>query len=255
MTLPEEQHNIEIHENLKSWKKKPVLQKIYLSFYNSIASYVNQEIKGEIVELGSGIGNLKMVLPKVICTDIFKNPWIDQVENAYSLSFKDESVSNLILFDVFHHLKYPGTALKEFQRALNKNGRVVIFEPALGLLGYIAYGLIHHEPIARFKKILWFVNNKSDLVDSEYYAAQGNATRIFCSSKYKDLLSDWNIIKVKKISSLSYILSGGYSKKQLYPNKFLPVFMFFDKMLNILPIIFATRLIVVIEKKENTTSS
>lgn len=249
MQLPEEQHNIEIHENLKSWKQKPVLQKIYLSFYKSIASYVNQEIKGEIVELGSGIGNLKMVISKVICTDIFKNPWIDQIENAYNLSFKNESVSNLILFDVFHHLKYPGAALKEFNRVLNKNGRVIIFEPALSFFGYIAYGLFHHEPINRFKKISWFATNKSDLNESEYYAAQGNATRIFCSSKYKSLLDDWNVVKVKRISSLSYILSGGYSKKQLYPDKLLPVFMFFDKILNILPFIFATRLLVVIEKK------
>ena len=127
MSLPEEQHNVEIHENLKSWKRKPILQKIYHGFYVQIASYVSQSIKGKIVELGSGIGNLKMLIPNVICTDMFKNPWIDQVENAYSLSFDSDSVSNIILFDVFHHLQYPGTAINEFHRVLNKNGRIVIF--------------------------------------------------------------------------------------------------------------------------------
>jgi SAM-dependent methyltransferase len=249
MSLPEEQHNVEIHENLKSWKRKPILQKIYHGFYVQIASYVSQSIKGKIVELGSGIGNLKMLIPNVICTDMFKNPWIDQVENAYSLSFDSDSVSNIILFDVFHHLQYPGTAINEFHRVLNKNGRIVIFEPCLSLFGYIVYGLFHHEPIGKFKKESWFVKSISDLEKNEYYAAQGNATRIFGSSKYSHLLTDWNIVKVKKISSLSYVLSGGYSKKQLYPDNFLPLLTFFDKILGFAPFLFATRLLVVMEKK------
>ena len=71
---------------------------------------------GSVVELGSGIGNIKEVIPKCLCTDLFPNPWLDYVENAYALSFGSASVSNLILFDVFHHLKYPGTALQEFHR-------------------------------------------------------------------------------------------------------------------------------------------
>ena len=51
------------------------------------------------MELGSGIGNIKSVIDSAICTDIFDNPWIDQVENAYRLSFLDNEVSNIILFD------------------------------------------------------------------------------------------------------------------------------------------------------------
>ena len=65
-----------------------------------------------------------------------------------ALTFADESVANLILFDVWHHLEYPGTALAEFQRVLAKGGRLVIFDPAMGLLGRAVYGLCHHEPLA-----------------------------------------------------------------------------------------------------------
>jgi SAM-dependent methyltransferase len=244
--IPEGQHNIEIQENLKKWNNKPLLKEIYLEFYKLIASQLNQKIEGKIVELGSGIGNMKMVVPNVICTDIFNNPWIDQVENAYKLSFENESVSNLILFDVFHHLEFPGTALNEFRRVLMKGGRVIIFDPYISLLGLIVYGLFHHEPIGLKQQINWFA--KEDQTNN-YYAAQGNATRIFGSKKYSDKLTDWEIIKVKNLSAISYVLSGGYSRRQLYPYKLLPFVKFVDKIFGWFPLLFGTRIMVVLEKK------
>jgi hypothetical protein len=102
-----EQNDIEIKRNYSNWQKKHVLQKII------------RKIADRIVELGSGIGNLKMVLPECICTVIFPNLWIDRVENTYQLYFTDQSISNLILFDVFHHLEFPAVALNEFQRIIN----------------------------------------------------------------------------------------------------------------------------------------
>jgi len=247
--LPEDQHNIEIHENLKRWQNKPLLQKIYLDFYKLIAVQLNTQIQGKIVELGSGIGNLKMVIPNAICTDIFSNSWIDQVENAYKLSFGNESISNIILFDVWHHLEFPGSALAEFDRVLKKKGRIILFEPAMSLAGFVVYGLFHHEPVGYFKKITWFALEKSELVNSRYYAAQANASKVFYSSKYKPLLKGWSLIHIRKFSAISYVLSGGYSKRQLYPVKLLPFLKLVDKVLDSISFIFATRLIIVLEKK------
>jgi SAM-dependent methyltransferase len=247
--IPEQQHNIEIHDNLNSWHKKPILQKIYQGFYELIAASINTGIEGKIVELGSGIGNMKMVIPDVITTDIFPNPWIDQVENAYHLSFENETLSNIILFDVWHHLKYPGTVLEELNRVLKKDGRIVLFEPAMSLFGLLIYGLLHHEPVGITKKIAWYAKEPSDLSKNKYYAAQGNASRIFTSSKYDALLKDWKKVKVKKLSAISYVLTGGYSKHQFYPDRLLPFFRSLDKLFDLLPFIFATRLLVVMEKK------
>lgn len=250
LNIPEEQHNIEIQQNLLYWEKKPVLRKIYRNFYNLIKENVNFSLDGLIVEIGSGIGNLKSVIPQALCTDIFPNPWIDQVENAYHLSFLKESLSNLILFDVWHHLQYPGNALNEFKRVLKPNGRIIIFDPDIGLLGFIVYGLFHHEPIGYKQKITLFAPENLNYKDFGYYAAQGNAHRIFCSNKYDKLLSDWKRILVKHISSVSYVASGGYSKPQLYPGCFLPFMTFIDHLLSKFPVLFATRLMVVLEKRD-----
>lgn len=111
-------HEDQILRNQEYWKKKPLLRQIYRDFYHRIAQHLSQNPAKKIVELGSGLGNIKEVIPDCIRTDLFPNPWIDQVENAYALSFADKTVSDLILFDVFHHLRYPGTALNEIFRVL-----------------------------------------------------------------------------------------------------------------------------------------
>jgi len=248
--LPIDQHNKEIQQNLNYWENKPVLQAIYKAFYRLICQQVDYTIDGKIVELGSGIGNIKMEIPQAICTDLFKNPWIDQVENAYTLNFEDCTVSNLILFDVFHHIQYPGTALQEFGRVLKPDGRVIIFDPSISLTGFLVYGLFHHEPVARFKKIQWFAPDEFNPWSSSYYAAQGNAERVFFSKYYLNQLSDWSIILRKKYSALTYILSGGYSKPQLFSSRYYDRIKGMEKVLDLFPGLFSTRQLVVLLKKK-----
>ena len=243
------QHNEEIKRNLRYWHKKPVLRKVYKHFHQLIAQHIADVSKGYVVELGSGIGKIRHVIPHCIRTDLFPNPWIDQVENAYRLSFSDNSVSDLILFDVFHHLRYPGTALKEFQRVLLPGGRVIIFDPCTtGMLGLIVYGLFHHEPLRRNDTIQWFAPGDWAPDNIDYFAAQANASRIFFNKNSGNRLAEWNIMTRKRFSAVSYVLSGGFSKPQLYPEIAFPIMRVLDKICDGLPAIFATRLLVVLEK-------
>lgn len=250
MSVSIEQHNIEIKKNLEAWNKKPLLQKIYRGFYEEILGFVNENLDGEVVELGSGIGNFKTVYPKCITTDIFPNPWVDRVEDAYKLSFKDRSVSNLILFDVFHHLAYPGSALTEFKRVLADGGRVIIFDPYISLLGFLVYGLFHHEPVAMFDKINW-INDENKNPNDKYYAAQGNATKIF--NKVPNLKfqipKGLKVIKIQKFSAISYILSGGFSRPSFYKIESLSKIKKIEKFLDKFPQLFATRILIILEKR------
>ena len=241
-------HDELIEQNQEYWNKKPLLQIIYresLPFGRQPLSNLDNP---KIVELGSGIGNIKMVIPDCLRTDLFPHPWLDQVENAYKLSFANETVSDLILTDVFHHLKYPGTALKEFHRVLRKGGRVIMLEPCISALGLIVYGLLHVEPIAITKPIQWFAPEDWSPENIDYYAAQGNATRIFTGRKFRSQLRDWQSIKTIRLSAISYAASGGYSKPQLYPTSALPLIQKVEKVLDPLPALFATRMVVILQK-------
>jgi SAM-dependent methyltransferase len=241
-------HSTEAQKNLNSWNNKPILRKIYSSFYKRILNELKPDNSGKIVELGSGIGNLKSFVPECITTDLFPNPWIDQIENAYELSFEDNSINALILFDVWHHLKYPGTALKEFNRVLVENGRLIIFDPDISILGFIIYGLFHKEPVNYFRNIEWKAPDDADLSNLEYYAAQGNASRVFTKKEFTAKLKGWRIRKIKRISSISYVGSGGYSRKQFYPDRLYGFFCMIDKACDFLPSVFSTRLLIVLEK-------
>jgi len=241
-------HQDLITKNHEYWRRKPLLQMVYNDFYRLIAQNLSQLPDSKVIELGSGLGNIHSVITDCIRTDLFPYPWIDQIENAYQLSFENESVSDLILTDVFHHLKYPGTALNELYRVLRKGGHVIMLEPCMSLLGGIVYGMFHSEPIAVTRKIEWFAPDKWSPDQIDYYAAQGNGTRIFVGNKYSALLKDWQNVKTIRLSAIAYAASGGYSVSQLYPIKALPMLRKLEKTLNLFPTLFATRLLVILEK-------
>jgi SAM-dependent methyltransferase len=243
------QHNVEIQANAAHWRRKPLLQKVYRDFYAEISTELRRDLPGQTVEIGSGIGNLKTVVPEALATDIFPNPWLDQVENAYAMTFANESVANLILFDVWHHLEYPGTALREFHRVLAPGGRLVIFDPAMGLLGRLVYGAFHRESLGLGKKIRWFAPESFVADEMTYYAAQGNAQRVFFSEEFLSELADWQIIRRNKFAGLPYVASGGFSGPQLYPVGLYRGLQAVDRMADSCPSLFATRLLVSMEKK------
>ncbi len=244
-----DQHDIEIQQNMERWNAKPLLRRIYREFHQRIAEWALPEQRGITVELGSGIGNIKEVIPHCLRTDLFPNPWLDQTENAYRLSFKDSSVATIILFDVFHHLRYPGTAFAEFERVLVPGGRVVIFDPCMSALGLLVYGLGHHEPIAVTDEITWLAPHGWTPEQDSYYAAQGNAYRVFWGGYRGVLGAQWKVLSKRRYSALSYVASGGYSKQQLYPEALYGVMKAIDRAADLLPALFATRMLVALEKK------
>jgi SAM-dependent methyltransferase len=152
------------------------------------------------------------------------------------------------MMDVFHHLRYPGNALKEFQRVLKPGGRVIMMEPGISALGYIVFGPFHPEAIGTAKQIQWFAPAGWSPENIDYYSGQGNATRIFVQNHFASELGDWKIIEVRRIPALAYAASGGYSGPQLYPMFAYPFIKFLEKLMRPFPTLFATRLMVVLEK-------
>jgi SAM-dependent methyltransferase len=245
-----EQHNVEIHANAAAWSRKPLLQKIYGAFYERIVRELPAKELGPVVELGSGMGNIKRHLTDCVTTDVFPNPWLDRQENAYSLSFTDESVGAFILFDVFHHLRYPGAVLKELRRALVPQGRVVIFDPDMSVVGRLIYGVFHHEPLGLGEAIAWDAPPDFTPESHGYYAAQGNAHRVFVRKELSEALRGWRVRLVERQPALGYVAAGGFSGPQLYPAAALGLFRGMDFFARWWPAFFSTRLLVTIEKDE-----
>ncbi len=241
MALPLSQHQAEIERNGSAWQAKPLLRETYADFYHRIAALVDLTRPGRIVEIGSGIGNLRAHLPTAVCTDLFANPWIDVACDGYELPFRAGTVSHLILVDVLHHLETPGAFLQEAQRVLSPGGRLILLEPYVSWFSYPLYGLLHHEPVAWGKPL-----DRSRRPPSvrRYYAAQGNATRLFFHQEQPDLLAGWTVFHREAFATFAYLLSGGFSKPALAPVAWLPCLRRWDRWCSRWPRLLAARCLV-----------
>jgi SAM-dependent methyltransferase len=250
------QHDIEIQENRRHWERKPMLQRVYRAFYEEIARWTLPGKEGTTLELGSGMGNIKEVLPACLTSDLFPNPWLDRVENAYALNWPDKAVQNLILFDVLHHLQHPGRALAEMARVVRPSGRLIIFEPGMGLLPRLIMRLFHHEPLGFGQPIEWNAPAGFDPASHSYYAAQGNGWRIFVRREglSENVLPAWRVLHVGREPGWAWLLCGGLRGPQLFPDALFPLVCFVERGLRLLPSLFAGRLLVVLERKDSPSN-
>ena len=235
------QHKIEIENNRKIWKKKKLIREIYSNYFRML---INEKKKGSILEIGSGMGNIKKIEKDVITSDLFKNINIDKVEDIYNLSFKSNKIDNIIFIDVLHHIEFPKNAFEEMHRILKKNGRVVMLEPSMGLIPRLIFKLFHHEPNGFNFKLNWF---KKKNITKRYFAAQSIPWRLFVLKEKK--LTNFKIRKISLFSDFKYLASGGFSHKSFYPYSSLYFIKLLDKLLTLISSkLFSARMLVVLEK-------
>ena len=235
-------------KNRKIYQNKDLIKIIYNNYYKKIKKNIYISNKKKILELGSGGGNIKKIIEKCITSDQFKNKNIDRIENIYKINFKKNSISNIILIDVFHHLKFPSLALKEIHKVLIKNGRIIMIEPAMGLIPRIIYKIFHYEPNGFNLKINWIHIPKKIPSLNQYFAAQSMPWRAFFL-KELNLKSKYKIKYIKPFSDFAFLLSGGYSYRALYPKILYSLIKLIDKILTSISIrIFSARMLIVLEK-------
>lgn len=243
MNRPLDQAHLDLQRQWAAWQRKPLLRAAYADFYARIGRLIDLALPGLVLELGSGLGQLKTHLPQVLCTDRVFWPGLDVVCDAYELPFGPGAVSHLILFDVFHHLQAPEAFLREARRVLSPAGRVILFEPFISLLSWPVYGLLHPEPVGWRRPI----DRRPHLPQPRpYYAAQGNATRLFFRREIPGWPAGWQILHAEAFSSLAYLLSGGYTRPAFYPRWCLSPLQRLDRWLSRWPTLFGARCLVVL---------
>ena len=125
------------------WKSKPVLREVYSNYFQKIQGSC---VDGLTLEIGGGSGNLKDYLNNVISTDIQYASWIDVVGDAQFLPFDNDSIDNIVLLDVLHHIQFPMLFFKEASRVLKSKGRIILLEPAITPMSWFFYSYFQ-EPI------------------------------------------------------------------------------------------------------------
>jgi hypothetical protein len=234
-----------VHREIARHKK--FLRKIYEKHYRSIQQEALRvrDLPGKYLELGSGGGFLKEVIPDVITSDVVAFPHTDCVAEAEHLPFGDQELKGIYLLNVLHHLSSPSVFFKEVERSLVKGGSVVMIDPYVSWLGSLSNRLFHYEPINPHVKT-WDTEAGGRLSVANMalpWVIFSRDRRIF-EEKFPRL----RIRSIQPHTVTCYVLSGGLSWRPLVPAFTFPFFNGLDNLLSKFPKIFPTHQTVILEK-------
>ena len=236
---------MELTDYHHSWKNKPVLRAIYSDLYSKITDNL---IDGDTLEIGGGIGNFQIEIGNLVRTDIQVSSTINVAADAQCLPFKNNAFSNIVLFDVLHHLQCPMLFFAEAKRVLIPGGKIVMIEPGITPISGVLYKLGHEEPVDM--RWLWQQDCRIDHDKDPYESNQAIPTIMF-RKRQKLFLQDMPGLKINQacwLSMFAYPLSGGFKKWSLLPVSLVKFVLYLEKkLLPVLGWLLAFRLLVVLE--------
>lgn len=200
-------------------QQKIFLKNIYIDFYKRILdSLCFKNKKGFLIEIGSGGGFIKEIIPKVKTSDLMKIPSVDLQFSALKIPFKKNSVNAFLMIDVLHHISDTSKFFEEVNRCLKKGGQLIMIEPANTLLGGLILKYFHHEPFLPQSK-QWRFNSSGPLSGAN--SALPWIIFFRDKGKFQKKYENFRIIKLEAHTPFSYIISGGLT----FPS-FLPGFTY-----------------------------
>ena len=191
----------------------------YKIFKKNLSTKDNLQLK--ILEIGSGPGFIKKIIPKTITSEIILMEDIDIQLDATNLNFDSNSLDAILLLNVFHHISDPEKFLLECKRVLKKNGKILMIEPANTWFSRIIYKNFHHEDFDELSD--WYLKKGGRLSSSNQalpFIVFERDLEIF-KKKFPDLL----ILKKFKFKPFHYLFSGGFTYKPIVNGFFIYLFV------------------------------
>lgn len=192
---------------------KNFLKRIYIDWYSHFVEEVKKNPNGKYLEIGSGGGFLKDLIPNVITSDILPLPHVELTFSAEKMPFKDGDLDGIFMVNVLHHIPKPYLFFKEAERILKPGGKIIMVEPATTPFSKFIYKNFHHEPF--LPKGGWEIASTGPLS-----GANGAIPYIYMIRDRKKFEQEFPSLKIEKIkyhTAFLYTVSGGVSRKALVP--------------------------------------
>jgi SAM-dependent methyltransferase len=236
-----------LNEYRCAWDNKPLLRRVYNDIYDRIAAL---RVDGLTLEIGGGIGQFKNRFPDVISTDIQSAPWLDVVADAQKLPFADNSISNIVMVDVLHHVEFPLLFLRDAARVLRPGGRCVMVEPAITWGSTLFYRFFHPEPVRMSVDPL---QEGAPAAGRDPYESNQAIPTLLAGrerGRLAQLIPSLSIVRTDWFSLVTYPISGGFRPWSLLPDRIGRYVLAMEKKLEpLLGRFLAFRLLTVLEKK------
>ena len=197
----------------------------YKIFKNELSKKNSLNLR--ILEIGSGAGFIKKIIPNIITSEIISLEGIDIQLDATKLNFDDNCLDAILLLNVFHHISEPEKFLLECNRVLKKNGKILMIEPANTWFSRIIYKNFHHEEFDELSD--WYLKKGGRLSSSNQALPSIIFERDF--EIFKNKFTNLLILKKFKFKPIHYLFSGGFSYKPIFNGYF---FNFLIKLVEII---------------------
>lgn len=193
-------------------RSKPFLRKLYEEWYRSIAAHFPFDAR--ILELGSGAGFLKELLPQLITSELFSTPGVARVIDAQAIAMAEASLDGIVMTDVLHHIPDCNSFFHEATRVIRPGGKVVMIEPWNTPWSRWVYQHLHHEPFEPNAQE-WRIPLSGPL------SGANGALPWIVFQRDRGLFEtrhpQWRIEGIHPIMPAAYVLSGGVSLKSTLP--------------------------------------
>ena len=185
-----------------------------------------------ILEIGSGTSPLKQFLSNVVTSDVLDLDYLDLVFDCHEIhkleAIKDSSLDVITLTNVLHHLKSPIAFLNRAAAKLKPGGKVIATEPLFSVLSTIIFKYLHHEPVD-------FAISEPELSHVQGPLASANIALpwlVFFRNRewLQRLDGDFDVdgLVVRPFSGVSYMATGGISRRLPVPHLLYRVLFAFD---------------------------
>jgi len=208
-------------------KEKSLLRKIYLSWYNHFVIEAEKFKNGVFVEIGSGGGFLKDIIPEVITSDIEHFEHCDLTFPASDMPFEKNSVDCIFMVNVFHHIPDVEEFLNSANEVLKTNGKIIMVEPSINKWSRFIYKNLHHETIDLVAN--WKLPDSGRLSDANIALPWIVFQRD--SNRFNKIFPGLQLEKIIQHTPVSYLLSGGVSYKFSFPGWSFSIIKYLERFL------------------------
>jgi SAM-dependent methyltransferase len=209
--------------------KKPSLRHFYDDIYREFMKCLSHcSENGIAIELGSGVGFAKSIIPGLVATDILPYEGLDLIVDGTKLPFADNSLRMICMMNAFHHIPDVKSFLGEAERCLVPGGRILIADQHVGILSRFILKYVHHEPFDPKAKN-WEFDPSGPLSG----ANGALAWIVFMRDRkvFEILFPQLNIVRYEPHSPMRYWLTGGLKKWNLLPGRTHSIWKIIDTFL------------------------
>lgn len=192
---------------------KPFLKSLYREWYETLRDALPPQ-PGAVLEIGSGAGDIREVIPSCLTSDILPVSGLDLILDGTRLPFHDGVLRAVVMSDVLHHIPRAGTFFDEAARCVGRDGVLTMVEPWVTPWSRFVYGHLHHEPFQP-EAATW------DFPTTGPLSGANTALPWILFHRDRAMFErrhpQWACERIRPFMPLAYLLSGGVSWKSLLP--------------------------------------